>query len=121
MAKGAATENVLGGLHSLLAKVFKRTLDKYLAQLDAIDNLNHDELEGEMVLALLNEVGEPNPAMLSAISKFLKDNDIGMDSDEVEALNSTERRLATRREARRKAGLMDLKVVPLVEQSYGTS
>ena len=69
-------------------------------------------MEEELVLALV-ELQEPNPAMLSAISKFLKDNDIGFDSEEVDALGETERRLAERREARKKAGV-DLTVVPLV-------
>lgn len=115
MAKGAANETALGGLHSLLAQVFERTLQKYLKQLEAIENIDSTELEGEMVVALLNEVGEPNPAMLSALSKFLKDNDIGMDSEEVDQLNNTERQLRDARERRKKAGV-NLAVVPHVAE-----
>lgn len=115
MAKGAANENALGGLHSLLAQVFERTLQKYLKQLEAIENIDPQKLEGELVVALLEEVGEPNPAMLSALSKFLKDNDIRMDSEEVDKLNNTERQLRDARERRKSAGV-NLAVVPHVAE-----
>lgn len=110
MAKGAAKEEALGGMHSLLARVFTKTLEKYERQLDAV---GRDEIESDLVDEMMKEF-EPNPAMLSAIAKFLKDNDIGMDSDEVDALNATERRLSESRERRKKAGL-NLSIVPHVE------
>lgn len=113
MAKGAANETTLGGLHSLLAKVFEKTLQKYLKTLEAVDKLDGDELENELVIAAIAAIGEPNPAMLSALSKFLKDNEIGLDSEEVDQLNATQRQLQDARERRRKAGV-DLSVVPLV-------
>ena len=112
MAKGAANSAQMAGLHSTLAKVFDGVLQKYLKSYEALENIPADELEEELVLALV-ELQEPNPAMLSAISKFLKDNDIGFDSEEVDELGETARRLAERREARKKAGV-DLTVVPLV-------
>lgn len=113
MAKGAATENTLGALHSQLARVFGLTLRKYEKMMDALEADVSDDI-GEDLIAALVEMQEPNPAMLSAISKFLKDNDIGMDSEEVEKLNATERRLQDRREARKKAGI-SLTLVPHVE------
>jgi len=107
VAKGAASKNTLGHMHSTLAKVMQRTLDKYLAAMSVMDNLNADEIEDALITAL-TEIQEPNPAMLSAISKFLKDNDIGFDSEEIEELNSTARRLAERRKARAGLSLTDI-------------
>jgi len=116
MAKGSAKENELGGLHSMLAKVFTKVLDKYEAQLDALDNLDRDAVAEDM-LAMIAEIGDPNPAMLSAIAKFLKDNDVGIDSEEVDELNATQRRLADRREARKRAGHASLSVVSHVGEA----
>ena len=53
--------------------------------------------------------------MLSALSKFLKDNDIRMDSEEVDKLNNTERQLRDARERRKSAGV-NLAVVPHVAE-----
>lgn len=113
MAVNAATEGALGRLHAQLAKVFCKVLEKYEADLSALESIDRDKIEEDMLSALM-EIKEPNPAMLSAISKFLKDNDIGVDSQALEDLNSTARRLEERREARKKAGL-SLHLVPHVE------
>lgn len=51
---------------------------------------------------------EPSPAMLSAITKFLKDNDIGMSKEDAEELSGLERRLA---EKRKGMNIRDLRVV----------
>lgn len=107
MAKGAATESALGKLHSKLATVFIKVLERYENKLE---ELTEDKLADEM----LDEF-EPSPAMLSAIAKFLKDNEIGLDSEEVETLNATQRRLQEQREKRKRAGLT-LNVVPLVAE-----
>jgi len=115
MAKGAANEKSLGGLHSALARVFTKVLEKYERNMSALDDIPADEIEAEMLNTLI-EMQEPNPAMLGAISKFLKDNDIGMDSEDVDKLNDTERRLAESRAKRLKAGV-NLAVVPLVKES----
>lgn len=115
MAKGAATEGTLGALHSQLARVFRLTLVKYERALEALDKDPSDEISNDLIEALV-EMQEPNPAMLSAISKFLKDNEIGFDSEELENLNSTQRRLQERRAARQKAGI-NLSVVPPVEET----
>lgn len=113
MAKGAATEHTLGGLHAQLAKVFGLTLKKYEKAMAILEVSATDEIS-ESLIEQLTLIEEPNPAMLSAIAKFLKDNNIGMDSEEVEELNATQRRLAERREARKRAGMANLAVVPHV-------
>jgi len=115
MAKGAAKEAALGGLHSTLARVFTKVLEKYEKGLSALESIPADAIEADMIEAL-TAISEPNPAMLSAVSKFLKDNDIGMDSHEVDELNETERRLAQARKKRASSG-MNLSVVPHVETS----
>lgn len=107
MAKGAANEGALGKLHSKLATVFTKVLERYESKLD---ELTEDKLADEML-----EEFEPSPAMLSAIAKFLKDNEIGLDTEEVEKLNATERRLQEQREKRKRAGVR-LSVVPLVAE-----
>lgn len=114
MSKGAATENALGSMHSLLARVFTQTLKKYEKTLSALDAIDMESVEEEFLITLISEIGEPNPAMLSAAAKFLKDNDVGMDSEELEELDSTARRLEESRKRRASSGL-HLKAVPHVE------
>lgn len=114
MAKNAATQSEMGTLHSRLARVFQRVLQKYELSLDALDKIDRDNIEEEMLQALL-ESAEPNPAMLSAVAKFLKDNNVGMDSEAVDELNNIDTRLKERRAARRAAG-MRLELVPLVDE-----
>lgn len=66
-------------LHERLCQVFIKVLDSYIEQLDR-DKAEGGtgevcmDLEGEMV----NELAKVaiNPAMLAAVSKFLKDNEI---------------------------------------------
>lgn len=103
MAKGAAKQEELGKLHSVLTRVFQRTLDKYLAQmavLDKFESSDDPEFADDLLAAVIAEMGEPNPAMLSAITKFLKDNEIAFDDEDVGKLSRTEEALKSRREAR---------------------
>ncbi len=93
MAKKAAHEQEVGELHSLLTKVFKAALNKYESQIEDSD---------------------PNPAMLSAVSKFLKDNDIMYDSSEIDELSNQQRRINALREAR-KGKLVSISDIPAVE------
>lgn len=114
MAKGAAKEGAMGRLHSKLATVFTRVLEDYERKLDA--NMAGAEIRDAVEEAMIDELAmdfEPNPAMLSAISKFLKDNEVMLDTEEVDKLNSQERRLKDRRDARIKAGLTLADVPPV--------
>lgn len=115
MAKGAAKESELGALHNLLAKVFEKTLQKYIAEMEIVDNLDLTQSEDleESFIAEFMKIKEPSPAMLSAISKFLKDNEVLLDSEEVDKLSSTQRRLAEKAKARKDAGV-DLGSIPVV-------
>jgi hypothetical protein len=115
MAKGAATETTMGTMHSLLAQIYIKTLEKYERQLVALDTIPEGEFEAEMLEQLL-AIQEPNPAMLSAISKFLKDNDIMYDSEDVDKLSSQERRLQELR-ANRGAKVVSLRDLPKADNA----
>lgn len=111
MSRGAATEAALGALHTKIAAVFTKVLERYETRMDALDiaasgELTADSLTEEVLADLLNDGVLPNPAMLSAITKFLKDNEINFDSQQIEELSSQERRLADRLRSRPK--LVDL-------------
>ena len=100
MAKGSANERTLGSLHSTLTKVFTRTLERYLTRMDNEGvEPDADDLDDEMADAILVEF-EPNPAMLSAISKFLKDNDVLLDTEELDQLSAQDQRLKEMRQRR---------------------
>jgi len=102
MAKNAASEEALGGLHSTVTKIFSRVLEGYLAKLDiAADQLaNASNLEDDLVAELLSMNIEPSPAMLSAASKFLKDNEVTYDSEQLDELGALEKRLAEKKSNR---------------------
>jgi len=109
MAKGAATEQVMGDLHEKVATVFLRILKKYEGRMDAADAAR--EAEDELANTLLTE--DVNPAMMSAITKFLKDNSIEFDTEEIQKLTDTEQRLNARRQKR--GNLVQLGQLALVE------
>ena len=114
MSKKAANETDVGHLHSALTKVFTAVLKKYERQLEAIDSLpSGSDLEDGMIELLL-ETADPNPAMLSAVSKFLKDNDIMYDSSEIDELSNQQRRINALREAR-KGKLVSISDIPAVD------
>lgn len=97
MAQGASNEKALGDLHGLLTKVFMKVLKKYETQLDAVQTA---DFESEVVEELMDVAVEPTPAMLSAISKFLKDNSIAYDTEDLNKLSTQERRIAAMRKSR---------------------
>lgn len=95
MAKGSAKEDALGALHAQLAVTFTRILEEYAERMEDVDFV------------------EPSPAMMGAISKFLKDNSISFDTEEINQLSDTEQRLIARRNARE--GLVNLTNLKLVD------
>lgn len=100
MAKGAATEKVLGALHSKLATVFEKILLKYEQRLDVLDAVDPSDVEDEMLKELLDEGAMPNPAMLNAISSFLKNNEIRFDDEQVDKISALKQGLEERRAKR---------------------
>ena len=113
MAKGASTENKLGALHAKLAVIFTQVLETYEARLAMVEQVKSaEEVTEDMMAMLLSANIEPNPAMLGAISRFLKDNSIMFDSEEIQKLSDTESRLVARRASRK--GLVELTDLRLV-------
>lgn len=95
-------------LHEQLASIFTKTLKMYEARLLMADSPEVDE---DLVQKLL-EMSEPNPAMLNAISKFLKDNDIMYSKDEIDELSDQQKRLADLKKRRgNSVAVSDLKLV----------
>ncbi|SEN67655.1 hypothetical protein SAMN05216227_102037 [Pseudorhodobacter antarcticus] len=98
MAKGAATEQRLGILHAKVADVFSKVLQRYEDRLDALDAIpSMADVSEEVLTELMTDAAMPNPAMLAAITKFLKDNTISFDSEQLAELSSQERRLQERK------------------------
>ncbi len=93
----AANKTKMDGLHDKLAGIFTKVLENYGKKLDMLDELDMDNIEDQMLEALAQE---PSPAMLSAISKFLKDNEISYDDGAVAGLSAVERQLENRKKAR---------------------
>lgn len=110
MAKGAANQEALGSLHKTLTNVFIKVLARYENQLD--EELNQDKLEEDVVDELIDSGVTINPAMLTAVSKFLKDNDIMFDTEELEELGSLERRLKDKQ--KRRDNVVSLNNIPQV-------
>jgi len=113
MAKNSANEAALGTLHAKVAQVFQQVLETYEARLAVVNTLEQQEEVSEAMLkAIINADLDPNPAMMGAITKFLKDNSIAFDTEEVDTLSDTELRLKQRRAQRAKlVNLTTLKVV----------
>jgi len=107
MAKGAANEQVMGDLHQKVAQVFLRILDSYEKAAEIAD------VADDAMAELLGS--GPNPAMMGAITKFLKDNDIAFDTEEIAQLSDIEQRLKARQLKR--GNLVQLGQLALVEPS----
>lgn len=69
-----ATDKILGELHGKLAKSMINALNTSTAASELLEEYR-DELPGAVVHFLSN-LESSNPALLTAVSKFLKDNDI---------------------------------------------
>tara|TARA_B110000046_G_C12898225_1_gene357351 strand:+ start:143 stop:421 length:279 start_codon:yes stop_codon:yes gene_type:complete len=89
MAKGASTEQSLGNLHNKVTELFVKVLDEY---------------ESTPELA--------SPAMLGAITKFLKDNSISLESEALDELSEMEERLAAKK--RNRPNLKAVTTLPLI-------
>ena len=89
MAKGASTEQSLGNLHNQVTLLFSKVLEGY-------------EETPEL----------SNPAMLGAITKFLKDNSISLESETLDELSEMEERLAAKK--RNRPNLKSVTTLPLI-------
>lgn len=100
MASNAANEQELGVLHNITAKVLKQTLDVFdVAQRAyiATDGLAREADEEAGIAALYAQPPMLAPAMLAAVIKFLKDNDITAQPEESDQLSNLAQTLAEKR------------------------
>lgn len=97
----AATEKELSELHKKVAKVLLRKLDS--ADQAAFLLLKHTDDETplpEDIREYLEEQMDASPALLTVITKFLKDNDITAVIDESKELSDLDKALAEKRKRR---------------------
>ena len=111
MAKGASTEARMGKLHNKLTELFLNILNKYENDLTAMDNAE-DEVGDQLLDGLMAEGMMPNPAMLGAITKFLKDNSISLESEKLDELSEMEERLQAKKRAR--PNMASVTALPLI-------
>jgi hypothetical protein len=107
MAKGASTEARMGTLHNKITELFLKILSKYDDDLAAMDNAEDELIDGLMAEGMM-----PNPAMLGAITKFLKDNSITLESEALDELSEMEERLASKK--RNRPNLKAVTTLPLI-------
>ncbi len=117
MATKAATELALGSLHAQITRVFTKVLSTYEKRLDVMDTIKTEELTDEMLGLLMDADAMPNPAMLAAVTKFLRDNTISFDTQEIDMMSATQERLANRKEKR--GDFKKLTQLALVEEPDG--
>jgi hypothetical protein len=85
MAKGAATEEALAGLHATLATVIDKQLSETIVvNLEAVED---DGAAEELMFSA-------SPALLTVAARFLKDNDVTADTGEsAEGMSKVQKRL----------------------------
>ena len=98
MTKQNATDKQLGELHGRLAEAMLRALDASEAAAALIE-----EYAAEMpgaVLEYMSKQAAASPALLTAIAKFLKDNDITCAVEDSEQMTDLQRRLENKQRKR---------------------
>jgi hypothetical protein len=118
MASNAANEQELGVLHNITATVLKQTLDVFdVAQKAyiATGGLMRESNEEEGIAALYSQPPVLAPAMLAAIIKFLKDNDITAAPEQGNEVSALEDALARKR-IRRLKQAVPINTVPHVDE-----
>ncbi len=98
----AATEHELSELHKKVAKALLRKLESS-DQATILLAKYHDSDESQLpddVVEYLEEQMDASPALLTVITKFLKDNDITAVVDESKELSDLDKRLDEKRKRR---------------------
>lgn len=90
----AATEKELSALHKKVAAAMIKALDRDERATFLLERFA-DEVPDE-VAEFLEECTNINPALLQAITKFLRDNDISAEVDASTELNGLQHRLANK-------------------------
>lgn len=90
-----ATDVLLGELHGRLAKSMLQALSASESAQALLDE--HDGELPESVVSFLSKTAGTNPSLLTAISKFLKDNDITCAIEDNDEMSELEERLKNKR------------------------
>lgn len=93
--KITATDKELGKLHAKVAQVMLKALESSDTAGLLLDEFM-DELP-EKVVDFLEKQVTVNPALLQAVTKFLKDNEVTCQIDEDESMSDLQKRLAEKR------------------------
>lgn len=96
--KSGASENELSELHKKLAQSFSKQLDQS-DRASVLLSEYGDELP-EAVVSFLEDVSTVSPALLTAVAKFLKDNEITCVVEETEEMSELASILQNKRRAR---------------------
>lgn len=108
--KTAAKSELLGRLHAKMAEIMLNTLMAYDEKQAAVAELctkAKDLGEPDLVAGVF--IQEPSPALLGAITKFLKDNEITCNTEDSAEMSELGKRLEAKTEAR-KLRLADLPI-----------
>lgn len=107
MTSKAASQDKMNRLHDAVADIFLRVLERYNEQIDALNNMKQSDLDEmsdtfkeDVLQELFREGAMPSPAMLSAMTKFLKDNEVTFEKDKLEELSAQQRALQEKRKNR---------------------
>ncbi len=114
MAK-AASSSTMNRLHDMTATVFIKVIERYLDRLNvqgAIASGDITDITDEVLSSMFDESTMPSAGMMSAITKFLKDNEVMFEKDKIEELSATKRALEEHRKNR--PNLATLSIVPKV-------
>lgn len=116
----AASQSTMNKLHDRVADMFLKVLARYDQRLDvagqlADGSLSSDAISDEVLTALLDDGSMPSPAMMSAITKFLKDNEVLFEKGKVEEMSAQARALEEKR--RNRPNLATLTIVPKAESA----
>ena len=106
---GSATDKELAELHAKVAKAMSRALDSS-DRAETLLNEYEDELPAPVVMFLEHQINA-NPSLLTAITKFLKDNEITAQREESTEMTELEERLQ-KKKSRVRVG----NVVPITDE-----
>lgn len=104
----AATEKELSELHRRVAKTLIAKLDS-ADQATYLLSIEREEPLPEDILKYLEKQSDASPALLTVITKFLKDNDITAVVDESKELTDLEQRLQAKRTRRVVGNVLPIK------------
>jgi hypothetical protein len=104
-------------LHERVADMFLKIIEKHNKMMDVMDgmvegNLDKDTVTDEVLNSFIEQGAMPSPAMMSAITKFLKDNEIMFEREKIEEVSAQQRALEERK--RQRPNLDNLLAFPAV-------